>query len=53
MIEVPLTEAIVELAAAGTGIGFLARWAVAPAVEAGKVAIRPWAAADSGGNGMR
>jgi LysR family transcriptional regulator for metE and metH len=41
VIEVPLTEAIVELAAAGTGIGFLARWAVAPSVEAGKVAIRP------------
>ena len=41
VIEVPLTEAIVELAAAGTGIGFLARWAVAPAVETGKVAIRP------------
>ena len=41
VIEVPLTEAIVELAGAGTGIGFLARWAVAPAVEAGKVAIRP------------
>src|SRR5882724_9809827 len=40
VIEVPLTEGIVELAAAGTGIGFLARWAVAPAVEAGKVAIR-------------
>jgi LysR family transcriptional regulator for metE and metH len=41
VIEVPLTEAIVELAAAGTGIGFLARWAVAPAVEAGKVATCP------------
>jgi LysR family transcriptional regulator, regulator for metE and metH len=40
VIEVPLTEGIVELAAAGTGIGFLARWAVAPAVEAGKLAIR-------------
>jgi LysR family transcriptional regulator for metE and metH len=48
VIEVPLTEAIVELAAAGTGIGFLARWAVAPAVEAGKVAIRPM-----GGRGFR
>src|ERR1700687_3387747 len=41
VIEVPLTEAIIELAAAGTGIGFMARWAVAPAVETGKVAIRP------------
>jgi LysR family transcriptional regulator for metE and metH len=48
VIEVPLTEAIVELAAGGTGIGFLARWAVAPAVEAGKVAIRPM-----GGRGFR
>jgi LysR family transcriptional regulator, regulator for metE and metH len=48
VIEVPLTEAIVELAAAGTGIGFLARWAVAPAVEAGKVATRPL-----GGRGFR
>jgi LysR family transcriptional regulator for metE and metH len=41
VIEVPLTEAIIELASAGTGIGFLARWAVAPSVEAGRVAIRP------------
>ena len=48
VIEVPLTEAIVELAGAGTGIGFLARWAVAPAVEAGKVAICPL-----GGHGFR
>ncbi len=41
IIEVPLTEAIAEMAGAGTGIGFLARWAVAPYVDAGKVAIRP------------
>ena len=41
IIEVPLTEAIAEMAGAGTGIGFLARWAVAPYVEAGKVAIPP------------
>jgi LysR family transcriptional regulator, regulator for metE and metH len=41
VVEVPLTEAIIEMAGAATGIGFLARWAVAPSVEAGKVAIRP------------
>jgi LysR family transcriptional regulator for metE and metH len=41
VIEVPLTEAIIELASAGTGIGFLARWAVAPSAEAGRVVIRP------------
>jgi LysR family transcriptional regulator for metE and metH len=41
VVEVPLTEAIIEMAAAGTGVGFLARWAVAPYAEAGRVAIRP------------
>ena len=39
IIEVPLTEAIIEMAAAGTGIGLLARWSVAPYADAGKIAI--------------
>jgi DNA-binding transcriptional LysR family regulator len=39
-MEIQLTEGIVELASAGTGVGFLARWAVAPYAEAGKVILR-------------
>jgi len=45
VIEVPLTEAILELAAAGEGVGVLARWAVRPWEEAGRIAVRPLAAA--------
>lgn len=41
IMEIQLTEGIVELASAGTGVGFLARWAVAPYAEAGKVVLRP------------
>ena len=44
VLEVPLTEAIIELAAAGTGIGFLARWAIAPHLERKRVAVRPLSA---------
>lgn len=41
VLEFPLTEAILEMAAAGAGIGFMARWAVGPALEAGKIVVRP------------
>jgi LysR family transcriptional regulator for metE and metH len=41
VIEIPLTEGLIELAAAGTGVGMLATWAIAPDVRAKKVAARP------------
>jgi len=41
VIEIPLTEGLIELAAAGTGVGLLAAWAVAPEVRAKKVVTRP------------
>jgi len=40
IVEVPLTEAIIEMAAAGVGIGLLARWAVTPHVDLGRIAVR-------------
>jgi LysR family transcriptional regulator, regulator for metE and metH len=41
VIEIPLTEGLIELAAAGTGVGMLAAWAVAPDVRGRKLVIRP------------
>jgi LysR family transcriptional regulator, regulator for metE and metH len=43
VMEIPLTEAIIEMIAAGRGIAFLARWAVSPHIETGKIAVRPLA----------
>jgi LysR family transcriptional regulator for metE and metH len=40
VIEIPLTEGLIELAAAGTGVGLLASWAVEPEVRAKKVVTK-------------
>jgi LysR family transcriptional regulator for metE and metH len=37
LTRLQLTEAIVELVAAGLGVAILARWAAAPAVQSGAV----------------
>ncbi|HEY1263113.1 MAG TPA: LysR family transcriptional regulator [Terriglobales bacterium] len=41
VLEIPLTEAIIHLAASGSGVGFLARWAVMAHEDEGKVVARP------------
>jgi LysR family transcriptional regulator for metE and metH len=44
ILQVQITEAIVELAKAGMGIGALSRWAVAPHVRAGTLRALPLSA---------
>jgi LysR family transcriptional regulator for metE and metH len=38
---VPQTSAIVELVAAGAGVSILSRWAISPAIDAGRIAAVP------------
>jgi LysR family transcriptional regulator for metE and metH len=41
VVPIPLTESIVDMASAGLGIAFLARWAIAGYLQAGRVVARP------------
>jgi LysR family transcriptional regulator for metE and metH len=41
LMQVQLTEAIIEMAKGGLGLGVLARWAVEPEVRAGRLQARP------------
>jgi len=40
VMEIPLTEAIMEMAAAGTGVAFIAQWAAAAYVKTGRIVTR-------------
>jgi len=48
VVEIPLTEGMIELAAAGPGVALLAEWAVEPAIRAKKVVGK-----SVGANGLR
>jgi LysR family transcriptional regulator for metE and metH len=41
VLELPLTEAMIEMVASGLGVALLPRWAVTPHVKAGRLAARP------------
>ncbi len=41
VLEIPLTESIVDMAEAGLGVAFLARWAITTYLQSGRVVARP------------
>jgi LysR family transcriptional regulator for metE and metH len=41
VVTIPLTESMVDMASAGLGVAFLARWAIGSYLQAGRVVARP------------
>ncbi len=53
LMQVQLTEAIIEMAKGGLGLGVLASWAVEPEVRAGRLRRGPSRGVASRGRGAR